>query len=104
MMSDGVNRDPADKVVATQTQVPWCAGGRAFRFFMAKDLSLKSDGFCCETSISALATMSPEEEEEKEQHEGENSHKFICLVKKFHRYFYGYVAFQPVNTVLLYSG
>lgn len=60
MMSDGVNRDPADKVVATQTQVPWCAGGRAFRFFMAKDLSLKSDGFCCETSISALATMSPD--------------------------------------------
>lgn len=65
MMSDGVNQDPADKVVATQTQVPWCAGGRAFRFFMAKDLSLKSDAFCCETSISALATMSPEEEEEK---------------------------------------
>lgn len=104
MMSDGVNRDPADKVVATQTQVPWCAGGRAFRFFMAKDFSLKSDAFCCETSISALATMSPEEEKEKEQHEGENSHKFICSVKQFRRYFYGYVAFQPVNTGFLYFG
>lgn len=42
-----------------QTQVPWCAGGRALRFFKACDLSLKSVGFCWEMSISALATMIP---------------------------------------------
>lgn len=54
-----------DSWVETQTQVPWCAGGRAFRFFKACDFSLKSDGFCCEMSISALATMSPKEGEEK---------------------------------------
>lgn len=46
--------------VWNQTQVPWCAGGRAFRFFKACDFSLKSVGFCWETSISALATMSPD--------------------------------------------
>lgn len=42
-----------------QTQVPWCAGGRAFRFFRAWDLSLKSAGFCWEMSMRALATMRP---------------------------------------------
>lgn len=42
-----------------QTQVPWCAGGRALRFFKACDLSLKSVGFCWEMSISTLATMIP---------------------------------------------
>ena len=63
MTSDGIKRDPMDSCVETQTQVPWCAGGRAFRFFKAWDFSLKSVGFCCEMSISALATMSPKEEE-----------------------------------------
>lgn len=43
----------------SQTQVPWCAGGAALRFFSACDLSLKSVGFCWETSIKALATMTP---------------------------------------------
>lgn len=46
-------------------QVPWCVGGRAFRFFKAWDLSLKSVGFCCEMSISALATMSPKKKWKK---------------------------------------
>lgn len=47
------------KLWGSQTQVPWCAGGRAFRFFKDWDLSLKSDAFCWEMSISALATMIP---------------------------------------------
>lgn len=45
---------------AAHTQVPWSAGGRALRFFKDWVLSLKSDGFCCETSTRALATISPE--------------------------------------------
>lgn len=66
--SDGIKkRDPVDRWIATQTQVPWCAGGRAFRLFKAWDLSLKSVGFCCEMSISALATMSPKEGKRKNQ-------------------------------------
>lgn len=52
-----------DSQVETQTQVPWCAGRRAFRFFEAWGLSLKSVGFCCEMSISALAMISPKEGE-----------------------------------------
>lgn len=63
--SDGIKRDPVGRWVKTQTHVPWCAGGRAFRFFKTWDLSLKSVGFCCEMSISALATMSPTEGRKK---------------------------------------
>ncbi|KAG7262762.1 hypothetical protein CRUP_030740 [Coryphaenoides rupestris] len=39
-----------------KTQVPWWAGGWAFRLFRPSVLSLKSDVFSWEMSMSALAT------------------------------------------------
>lgn len=53
----------------SQTQVPWWAGGRVFRFFKAWDLSLKSDGFCCEMSTNALPTISPVVKDNRETYE-----------------------------------
>lgn len=74
MTSDGIKK--GTEWVEPQTQVPWCAGGRAFLFFKACDFSLKSVGFCCEMSISALATMSPEEGENKDKN------KYVRVVEK----------------------
>lgn len=59
--SEGGEKEPVDGGAVAHTQVPWCAGGSALRLFKDCDLSLKSDGFCCETSTRALATISPEE-------------------------------------------
>lgn len=75
--------DPMNRRVETQTQVPWCAGGRAFRFFKAWDLSLKSAGFCCEMSMSALAMMIPKEGKKKSKKDGEkhNFHRLICSIQ-----------------------
>lgn len=62
--SEGREEEAVDGGAVAHTQVPWCAGGRALRLFKDWDLSLKSDGFCCETSTRALATISPEEGKE----------------------------------------
>lgn len=70
----------------TQTQVPWWAGGRAFLLFKAWDLSLKSVGFCCETSISALATMIPEERKRKEKRIS-SAEKLMDYTSIVHQYF-----------------
>ena len=43
----------------SQTQVPWWVGGWVFRLFRPRVLSLKSEVFCWEMSMSALATVTP---------------------------------------------
>ena len=75
--SGGVRKGRRWIGVESQTQVPWCEGGRAFLFFSAWHLSLKSEGFCWEMSMSALATMIPEEEEKK---------KHINMVTHLHKH------------------
>lgn len=69
-----------EKPVESHTQVPWCAGGRAFRFFKAWDLSLKSVGFCCEMSMSALAMMSPGGRQCKESNACDVTYILYCHV------------------------
>lgn len=60
-VSEKPRGEPEHGGAVAHTQVPWWVGGGALRLFKDWDLSLKSDGFCCETSTRALATISPEE-------------------------------------------
>lgn len=66
----------------SQTQVPWRVDRWCFRFLTPELLSLHSEGFCCEMSISALAIASPERKNKKQNREYED-HVYL-LWKEHH--------------------